>query len=54
MALVAGSVERRDAVAEEVVAAFVGGGIGVRSVVPERPRLEEVFLALTRSRREQP
>jgi len=54
VALVAGSVERRDAVAEEVVAAFVGGGIGVRSVVPERPRLEEVFLALTRSRREQP
>jgi ABC-2 type transport system ATP-binding protein len=54
VALVAGSVERRDRVAEEVVAAFVGGGVGVRSVVPERPRLEEVFLALTRSRAEQP
>ena len=54
VALVAGSVEGRDGIAEEVVAAFVGGGVGVRSVVPERPRLEEVFLALTRSRVEQP
>lgn len=54
VALVAGSAEGRDGVAEEVVAAFVGGGVGVRSVVPERPRLEEVFLALTRSRAEQP
>jgi ABC-2 type transport system ATP-binding protein len=54
VALVAGSAEGRDGVAEEVVAAFVGGGVGVHSVVPERPRLEEVFLALTRSRAEQP